>query len=285
MTTGDRKILLCMVGNSRASVPHIESVREAFESEGIPRSNLLDCLQVNAFGTKRKTFESLDHSGLIADTAEHLRRCQWRDGMTDAPYTFWNFEPVGLWTQWRDGFTQDWNEVVAAAANAIRDELEAQGVETRLSLYGVPIAHPSEPSLGVLSAVRHASAAQMLEPMDWVFAGFYPRNTNPLAQSGESLYTRRITHGIEVVQAGYGGKECVPFGWLRPGLVGDDYARVFCRAVGTTPVNRLGLWLNPKDADWAARDIAEIRKAAPYLREWLYIAQQPNTAAADQRAC
>lgn len=32
-----RKLVLCMVGSSRDSVPHLKSVRDALASEGIPR--------------------------------------------------------------------------------------------------------------------------------------------------------------------------------------------------------------------------------------------------------
>jgi hypothetical protein len=258
-----------MVGNSRDSVPHIESVRDALASEGIGRDRLIDCLQVNDFGYKG--VPSRDAGEIVSQVRDHLRRCQWRDGLAAPPYTYWNWEPSDRWEQWRDGFQDHFFKIVAAAADEIRAEFETQGVESKLALYGVPIAMAERPMRGITELVRHASAMKMLAPMDWIFAGFYPRTTTPITESNEAAYTERITHGIESIQRGYGGKECIPFGWLRPGLRGDDYARVYCRAVGQTSVDKLGLWLNPKDKYWAGRDIEQIRKAAPFLREWLEI--------------
>lgn len=276
------KIVTFMPGSGRESHPHQQAVRECLKAEGL-LEHTEEGLQINSFLNGREGFpDRVDLEDFRANerAARAYRQSRNRDWVSAPPsMAYYDYEPqyvdpetgrtvAWVWQGHTGAYDQQSIDLVHEAVRQIR----AEAIGLPLALYGIPWLNEWGSNFFGLQRYMHGDMQRLLDPFDFVLAGFYVRDRERLEGTPDRNVLRyRVKTGLAAAAAM--GKPIVPIlrfrSWPVPGAEAL-FAEHLCGALGDYgpdyKVETIGIWENPKDAAHAANVIARLRMAAPYLR-------------------
>lgn len=276
------RLVTFMPGSSRESHPFQQAVRACLKEEGL-LDHTDEGLQINSFLNGREGFPDRVDLAEFARTdhaARAYRQCKARDFLEGPPaLAYYDYEPhyidpetgrsvSWVWQGHLTGYDQKSIDLMLEAALQIKTE----ALRLPLGLYGIPWLSERGTNFHQMQRYLRGDMQRLVEPFDYILAGFYVRDRERIEGQPEYGWTRlRVQTGLGAAAAL--GKPIVPIlrfrSWPIPGAE-SQFADFICGAIEEYGpdhgVDRVAIWENPKDAAHAANVIARLRVAAPYLR-------------------
>lgn len=276
------QLVTFMPGNSTASHPHQRRVAEYLRDAGLLK-HVRAGLQINSFLNGPNGFPgAVPPEKVGAATAYHT--CLRRDWLHEPPaFAYWDYEPkytdsTGRTFNWRlDGHRNGYDDLDFALVHAAAAEIHAAAKGLPLALYGMPLLFQSPVRFFDLPRYARDDIRRLMEPFDWVWAGFYATDRQIEAEFSPIEQRERILTGLGAVRLL--GKPVIAATrfrrWRYPGDE-EEFARVTFETFAEAGVETVAIWDNPKDDQHATNVIRGLDTAMPVLKSFVGTAARPT---------